>query len=61
MNTDESNAKAVINQDTHPRLSAISLELASETHTETHEESKARLNRRWPMINADLNRDKAGG
>jgi hypothetical protein len=46
MNTDESNAKAVLYQDTHPRLSAISLELASETHTEMFEESKARLNRR---------------
>jgi len=46
MNTDESNPKAVINQDTHLRLSAISLELASEMHPEMFVESKARLNRR---------------
>jgi len=46
MNTDESNPKAVIRKDTHPRLSAISLGLASEMHPEMSEESNARLNRR---------------
>jgi len=41
MNTDESNAEAIINKDAHPRLSAVSLALAFEMHPEISGESRA--------------------